>query len=112
MLPKTNRLQKNEFSLVLQKGMIIQTPLFGVAYLKKDNDLPKFGFIVSKKISKKSPERNRIKRLLREVTRKSLGKISNGFLFVILAKRRAVGAKYEEIQKELNGALVKTGALK
>ena len=53
----------------------------------KKGEQPKFGFIISRKISKKAVVRNKIKRLLAEEIRKNLDKFENGFRGIFLIKK-------------------------
>ena len=88
MLPKTNRLQKQDFDNVREKGFVVNGNLFGLAIYKRNNsNPPRFGFIVSKKISSKAVERNRIKRILRQSLFSLLSKFKNGYDVVFLAKK-------------------------
>lgn len=48
---------------------MFKTPLFGFLYL--DSEESKVGWIISKKISKRAVDRNKIKRLLSEAVRKN-----------------------------------------
>lgn len=115
MLPKQNRLNKRaDFSRVAQSGQTVQSKNFGLAYLDTDdkNTLPKIGFIVSNKISKKAHERNYVKRLLRQTIRELVGNIKNGLLLVLLARKSILDASSEELKRELESKLKQIEVLK
>lgn len=114
MLPKQNRISdKKEFSTILERGKIFQGPSFGLAcYKEKDSLPPRFGFIVSNKISKLATRRNRIRRILREIVRSKLAQIKPGFLFVILVKKNILEKSYTDLEAEFRDTLAKTGSLK
>jgi len=96
MLRKELRLRyKKEFAELKEKGTLMWSPLFGLVYLKSDEG--KFGWIVSKKISKKAVERNRIRRLLAEVVGKNW---IEGYKVLFLAKKEILGKKLVEIEEE------------
>ena len=87
MLAKPNRLiKKKDFDSVFKNGR--KYSLSGVKiYLKINNnnlEQSRFGFIVSKKISRKAVVRNRIKRRLREIVRANLADIKKGVDVVIV----------------------------
>ena len=66
MFKKSKRLRRSDqIKLTIEKGLGLKTPFFALKYLNIDS-LPKFTVVVSKKISKKATDRNRIKRVLRE----------------------------------------------
>lgn len=103
MLKRENRIRlKKEFLEIKDKGKIKYSPLFGLVFLKKDDDLKKVGFIVSKKISKRAVDRNKIRRILSEIMRKNLDKLEAGSRIVFLAKKEILGKKYDEIENEIN----------
>ena len=122
MLPKENRLNKKaDFALVSKKGQVAQSKNFGLAYLATGQKVPpKFGFIVSNKISKKAVDRNRIKRILREILRELLNdnqnglalSLSNGLLFVLLARKSILDASPADLKNELVGKLRQISAIK
>ena len=107
VLKRENRIRsKREFLEIKNKGRILYSPLFGFLVYKENDDLKKFGFVVSKKISKKAVDRNRIRRILSEVVRKNLEKFENGTRIVFLTKQEILGKKMEEIETEINKFLI------
>ncbi len=102
MLKRENRIRlKKEFLEIKDKGKIKYSPLFGLVFLKKDDDLKKVGFIVSKKISKRAVDRNKIRRIFSEIMRKNLDKLETGSRIVFLAKKEILGKKMVEIKEEV-----------
>ena len=74
MLKKENRIsKKSEFEEIKERGRFLGfSRLFGVVVLDKNDDELKFGVVVSKKISKRAVDRNKIKRRLMEVLGRNL----------------------------------------
>ena len=96
MLKKEFRLKKrSEFTELKEKGQLLRSPLFGLVYMKSEET--KFGWIVSKKISKKAVERNRVRRLMSEVARKNW---VDGYKVLVLTKPEILKKKFEEIEEE------------
>lgn len=94
MLKKINRItSKKEFGEVKGSGQIKQFPYFGLINLVKPDTDKKFGFIISKKISKKAVVRNKIKRLLAEEVKKNLDKFEKGFRGIFLIKKNIIDEK-------------------
>lgn len=103
MLKRINRItSKKEFEEVKRLGVIKQYPYFGLISLNLPFDPPtasqlggqaKFGFIISKKISKKAVVRNKIKRLIAEEVRANLDKFENGFRGIFLIKKGIIDEK-------------------
>ena len=113
MLKKINRgLQRDDFKEILAEGKIIQTPLFGIRFKSPPNPLfeerggtsCKFGWIISKKISAKAVDRNKIKRRLAEVIGKQIKNkklIINNYKIIFLVKKLILGATIEEIETQV-----------
>lgn len=102
MLPKASRLtEKKDFENVRQKGKFIRTNLFTVSCLINNKEESRFGFIVSKKVSMKAIQRNRIKRMLRETVRLHVDEIKKGMDFVIVAKSSVVQALRDTLETDL-----------
>jgi len=97
MLAVENKIQGSKnVEKVIKNGKIIQGDDFGVAFLKRGDDLPsKFAFVISTKISKLSVHRNRINRSLNEGVRRILKEIPKGYDFVFLTKK-SIGSKTTE----------------
>lgn len=107
MLKKINRIgKKKEFREVLKKGRMYQSPIFGLLVLDLKDEEKKFGFVVSKKISKLAVERNRVKRLLAEGVRKNLNLVKEGTRGVFLPRKIMLGMKMEQVEKEIKKYLM------
>ena len=73
MLKINNRLKKQkDFENVFKTGKGFKQSSLYLKVQKNDLKSTRFGFIVSKKFSKKAVERNKIKRILREIIKKEL----------------------------------------
>lgn len=113
MLPRENRLtEKSDFAKVLKSGRITGGAFLSIAVHRGDGSVPKIGFIVSNKISKKAVERNRLKRLMRQAIKPNLANIEDGARLVFLAKRNAANAASEEITRESQDLLKRSGVLR
>lgn len=78
------------------------SPFFGlVIYNPKNSNKKKFGYIVSKRISKRAIDRNKIKRLLSESVRLNMEKFGGDVHGLFLAKRKILGKKFDEVNKTL-----------
>lgn len=109
MLKKINRIgKKKEFQEILKKGKMFQSPIFGLLMVKTGDEEKKFGFVVSKKISKRAVDRNRIRRLLADSVRLNLDMIKEGTRGIFLARKAMLGLKFGEVEKELKNAISKT----
>ncbi len=94
--------RRKDIELVMKKGHMHQTSLFGMlVYSGKEVSDKRFGFIISKKISKRAVDRNRIKRLLTEAVRRNIDKFSDKKWVVFLAKKSLLWLKYEDVEKEI-----------
>ena len=80
---------------------------FGVVVLNKSDNEIRFGVIISKKISKKAVDRNKIKRRLMEVLGKNLKSFGLGKRILFLVKKEILGVKPGEIEKEISKLISK-----
>ncbi len=109
MLKKINRsLKRADFEWLRENGVMYRTSLFGLLAGKTEEEVNRFGIIVSKKISKKAIERNKIRRLVYEGIRTNQEILNNkGYKIVILANKNLLEKKYEEVEKEVKLVFVK-----
>ena len=94
---------KKEFDKIKKEGRLVQNPFFSLLILEKQEDGPKFGFIVSKKIDKRAVVRNRIRRLLAEACRQILPKMRKDVKIAFLPKQSLKQASLDDILKSLRG---------
>ena len=88
MLSRKNRLNKKEVDLIFKNGKSYKTELFLLKIKKEEKPssvASRFAVVVPVKVSKKSTERNRIKRKIRESLRNKIPKIKNGIQAIIIA---------------------------
>jgi len=113
MIASVYRLRGNSFKEVLDKGKMVQSDSFGIAIVKReDEEVPKFGFIVSTKVSKEAVQRNRIKRALSEAVRFMTSDIKSGYDVVFLAKQRAARSSTDVLMNEVREAIKTAGLFK
>lgn len=103
MLPKKYRLSlKRDFLRIKKSGRYLNGELITLLYcLSPVQAGPRFGFIVSKKISNLATKRNRIKRLLHEAVWSLLPQIKVNGEFILLAKPAILNKNLKEIKGEI-----------
>jgi ribonuclease P protein component len=103
MLVSKNRLRKkSDIDNVFKKGKTVTGNFIFLRAAKNNLDINRFAFVVSSKISKKSVTRNKIKRQLREIIKKNILKIKQGFDFVLIVRPQIVNQGFKEIEKEID----------
>lgn len=109
MLARTYSLKGEEnFEKVEKEGKIIQLDSFGLVYLKREDfGVPRFGFIVSQKVSKDAVQRNRIKRALSEAVRLMVNDTKKGYDVVFLARPESARRGTDVLMRETQAAFVK-----
>ena len=113
MLSKRERLTNSELVLVKEEGEMRQGRWFGVLLRRgSSKETPKFGLVVSSKVSKRAVERNKIKRKLREAVRRVLPEVARGMQAVVLGGKRVLEVSVVELTEEMKRVLTREGAIK
>jgi len=87
MLPKENRIAKEkDFEKIFKGGASFKENFLILKIISNNSQINRFGFVISKKVSKNAVVRNRIKRQLSELVKLQKDKIKKGFdgVFIIL----------------------------
>jgi len=85
MLPKINRIKKKkDFETAFKRGQGFKQGFLYLKIIKNNLDVSRFGFVISKKFSKKAVIRNKTKRRLREIIKMRLPEIKKGIDAVIV----------------------------
>ncbi len=79
--------------------------------LKNDLEYPRFGFVVSLKVSKKAVIRNKVKRRLREAIRYNLDKIKNGYDVVFFTRKGIEEIDFQGIKQGVEHLLKQAGMI-
>ena len=101
---KADRLRKRkEFLRVSRDGKRISDRHFILRYVLNDDDRPRLGIIISKKVGN-AVMRNRIKRIVREFYRYNRHRLGIPLDLVVIAQKPAAGLTSQQAVKSL-GAL-------
>lgn len=101
-LKRAFRLRKSsEFLRVRQQGRSFTSRLLILAYVANESETTRFGFVVSKRVSKHAVERNYIKRLLSEAVRPLLPRLPGGLDIVLSVRTVAVHANADILRQEV-----------
>jgi len=100
---KQERLRKNsEFAYVFERGRMWASELVVLKAVPNELGYSRYGLITSKRLGQ-AVVRNRVRRLLREVTRTTPTK--SGWDMVFIARVKAATASYREIDTAVAGLL-------
>ncbi len=114
MLPKRNRISRSLFANVLKNGSFSHSSSFSFRLLISQVGLPKFSFVVSKKVSKSAVVRNTLRRRGYSIVRAVLGKnllqvnvdkdvkkLNQNILGVFFLKKGAEKLDFQTFQEEI-----------
>jgi ribonuclease P protein component len=94
--------ERAQYALVYQKGSTYIDNLIVMKILSNGLDLSRYGFSVTKKVGK-AVQRNRLKRLLRQILKLQL--IKPGWDIVFIVRRQVGTVGYHELEKAITNLL-------
>ena len=110
MLPPINRLRKEkDFEKLFKKGKSFRNNFLILKIAQNNLKESRFGFIISKKVSKKAILRNKIKRRLRDIIRQNIKDIKKGIDVVLIILPGLEKKNFLEIKEILNTLFKKAG---
>ena len=113
MLPRSERLcKRSDFLWLQQKGKLYRSKLLRLVLAHKNPPTRLIGFTVSKRISKKAVERNRLKRQLRSACRSFLPLIASDACLLFIAQEAVLNCSFAEIQAQMGRLLKDAGVLR
>lgn len=103
MLAKKFRIgNRNRIEQILKKGRIFRQRLLSLRYLLSGKANSRFSVIVSKKLSRKAVERNRVKRRVYEAIHRNFpASDKKCYDIVVLVSPGALKTPYETLEKEI-----------
>ena len=105
-MKKIYRLKENhDIAAIVQKRQRVGRENYIVYYQYNKDEVPKVAFSVSKKYGK-AFERNKAKRIVREIVRPNLSLLNNKKI-VIVIKQNAKGIPFVELKQELENMIKK-----
>ncbi|MDZ3799585.1 MAG: ribonuclease P protein component [Xanthomonadales bacterium] len=108
--PRSARVRlRAEYALVFEKGRRSADPLFALHWLARPH-APRLGLAVSRKVDPRAVGRNRIKRVLRDATRRLRPQLAGGD-YVVVARVAARTASNAQLVEAWHRLLQRAGAL-
>lgn len=111
MLPKKNRADKKLLLKILKEGKKFFSDNIFVKTLPISQSNPVFAFVVLAKTTKKSTERNKIKRRARHAVKNMLHDIKRNIGVAVFLKKETLNKNFYEIQREITQLFKKSGIL-
>lgn len=112
MLEKERRIGKNFFRDIFRSGKSFSAASLSLKTAPAPSGKSRFAFVVSGKVSKKSVERNKLKRRARTIIAKNVNSIQEGYSFVFIFLKKSLGLTFKELEKEILSVLDKARAIK
>lgn len=98
MLQSRHRLRRAaDINRVRQQGASRRHPYVVAIAYPNGGEVSRFAFVASRRVGK-AVQRNRARRLLREVIRQRMAEIKPGWDCVLIARREIVGASFAEVE--------------
>lgn len=102
MIPKKNRIKREDFEEITKKGGFLSSSLFSIRFLKNPEKIRRISVVVSKKVAKTAVKRNLLRRRVYEVIQKMP---ESPYFSIIFAKKGSEKASFREIATEITKLL-------
>lgn len=100
MLPAINRLKgEKAFKEVFERGRWEKLDFLRLKTIGNNLNYSRFGFIVSKKVSKKATVRNKTKRILSEIIKELLPRLKKGLDVALMAESGIEKREFRDISE-------------
>lgn len=90
-----------EFDNIINKGKSIGNKVFSIYFLKHDEEYPKFGIAVGKKIGN-AVTRNKYKRIIRNIVDNNKLLFKKDCDYIIIIKRKCLDLSFKELNDNLS----------
>lgn len=90
-----------EFDNIINKGKSIGNKVFSIYFLKHDEEYPKFGIAVGKKIGN-AVTRNKYKRIIRNIVDNNKLLFKKDYDYIIIIKRKCLDLSFKELNDNLS----------
>jgi ribonuclease P protein component len=111
MLKSSNRIKQSEFQSLFKSGRSTQNLLFTLIFGLKTPEITTNGplctVVVSKNVSKKAVERNKIRRRIYAILKKNEKALQNKGFYIFLVKKPAQKASFQEIEQAVTSVILK-----
>ena len=101
--------RRSDFEALRKRGISSAHPLLLLRAAPNSFPHARFGFIVSKRVAAKAVDRNRVRRRLREIARRT--PVRPGWDLLFIARRAAVDADFASLERAVHEVERRTGLL-
>ncbi len=108
MIPKTNRIDRENFEKVMKKGGFLNSSFFTLRFLKNPLNSTYFSVVVAKKVAKTAVMRNKIRRRGYAVLAKF---VKNHYYIILFGKKGVEKATFQEVETDILRVLEKAKIL-
>jgi len=107
MLKKKNRIISSViFEEIFRGGRAKENEFFKIIFRKNNLDYPRYGIVVSTKVSKSAVKRNTLKRKIRNILKDFLLVFSKEFDVVIIVKKDCLKISFLKLKESLKELLL------
>ena len=96
--------EKRTFDDIIKNGNQIKNDVYVIHYSKHEENFPKFGIAVGKKIGN-AVIRNKYKRITRNIVDQNKFLFKNDYNYIIILKKKCLELSYNELNDSLNKLL-------